>query len=97
MMHFRYKKAFLKEFESLNHLEKNLVIAADKQIRNYYLSHDAPYGLRIKKLYAEGGDKIFEARVSDKIRILWVESEGLVSFTMVGDHDEIKRYLRSLN
>ncbi len=95
-MDFRYKKAFLKQFDRFSPAEKELIIAADKQVRDYYTAHSAPYGLRIKKLYDDTKDKIFEARVSDKIRIIWIESEDLVTFAILGSHDEIKRYLKNL-
>lgn len=95
-MNFRYKKDYLKRFDSCLQREKELVISADKQIRDYYAIHSAPYGLRIKKLCQESKDKIFEARVFDKIRILWVESGDLVVFTVLGKHDEIRKYIKLL-
>lgn len=95
-MDFRYKKAFLKRFDRFSPADKDLIIAADKEIRNYYLNQTAPYGLRIKKLYDDGRDKIFEARVSDRVRIIWIESEGLVTFAVLGSHAEVKRYFKSI-
>lgn len=94
-MRFRYKKAYLKQFDHLSHTEKELIIAADREIHNYYTSHIATYGLRIKKLFEDGADKIFEARVSDKIRILWLQSGDLVTFAFLGDHDEVRNYIKS--
>lgn len=96
-MLFRYKKVYLKLFDSLSKSEKELVILADSQIRNYYTTQTAPYGLRVKKLYASGKDKIFEARVSDKLRILWLEKEGLISFAFLGSHNELKNYIKNLH
>lgn len=95
-MNFRYKKNYLKQFDRCLQREKELIISADKQIRDYYITHSASYGLRIKKLYEEDTDKIFEARVSDKIRILWVETEDLAVFTILGSHDEIRKYIKNL-
>lgn len=95
-MNFRYKKSYLKSFDNLSSAEKELVIASDKEIRNYYTHRNAPYGLRIKKLYSDKESKIFEARVSDKIRVLWAESKDIVSFVLLGNHDEIKRDLKGL-
>lgn len=93
-MRFRYKKAYLKRFDRFSYDEKELIICTDKQIRNYYATRTTPYSLRIKKLYDKGKDKIFEARVSDKIRILWVESKDLVSFAIVGAHAEVKDFIK---
>ena len=95
-MDFRYKKDYLKRFDHYTREEKELIVSTDKQIRDYYVSHCAPYGLRIKKLSQDGRDKIFEARVSDKIRILWVETIEMAVFTILGNHDEIKNYLKRL-
>lgn len=95
-MDFRYKKDYLKCFDRYSRHEKELIIYADRQIREYYVNHTAPYGLRIKKLSQDGKDKIFEARVSDKIRILWVETIDMAVFTILGNHDEIKNYIRRL-
>src|SRR3989304_6128958 len=93
-MKFRYKKPYLKQFDSFARHEKELIIEADRQIRNYYVTSAAPYGLRIKKLYDDGRNKIFEARVSDKIRSIWVESEDLVSFAILGNHDDVRNFIK---
>jgi hypothetical protein len=94
-MNFCYKNAYFRRFDRFSPPDKDLIISADREIRHYYCSQKTPYGLRIKKVYDDGQDKIFEARVSDKIRIIWVESIGLVTFAVLGSHDEIKRYLKS--
>ena len=95
MKRFLYKKAFLRAFSRYKESEKKLVISADKQIRHFYLKQTAPYGLRIKKLFKEGAEKTFEARVSDKIRLLYVESEELVVFAFLGNHEQVRRYIKS--
>ncbi len=95
-MTFRYKKAYLKRFDRFPDHEQALIIEADRQIRHYYTTQTALYGLRIKKLYDNGQDKIFEARVSDKIRILWIESGQVVSFPILGAHNELKNFIKGL-
>lgn len=95
-MVFRYKDAFLKRFKRFSQQEQELIISTDKQIRDYYTTRFASYGLRVKKLYQDTKDKIFEARVSNKIRIIWVESDDLVIFAALGSHDEIRNYLKRL-
>jgi hypothetical protein len=92
---FLYKKAFLKAFDSYKKSEKELVISADKLIRHFYLKQTAPYGLRIKKLFEKGEEKTFEARVTDKIRLLYVESKELVAFAFLGNHEQVRRYIKS--
>lgn len=95
MKKFIYKKEFLRAFDSYKEAEKELIIMAEKQIRHYYLKQAASYGLRIKKLFENNEGKTFEARVSDKIRLLYVESKELVVFAFLGNHDEVRRYIKS--
>ncbi len=95
-MQFLYKERYLKRFDRFPRYEQTLILEADHQIRTYYATRQAPFGLRIKLLYAKGSDKVFEARVSQSIPIVWAERGGMVSFVLVGLHDEVKRYLRSL-
>ncbi len=95
MKKFLYKKEFLRTFASYKEAEKELIIMAEKQIRHYYLKQTAPYGLRIKKLFENSEGKTFEARVSDKIRLLYVESKELVVFAFLGNHDKVKKYIKS--
>lgn len=95
-MNFRYKDSYLKKFDRFSPQDKELIIECDKQIRGYYTSQSAPYGVRIKKLYSQGKDKIFEARVSNKIRIVWVEAEDVVIFVLLGNHDDIRNFIKRL-
>ena len=95
MKQFLYKRAFLKAFDSYKESEKELIISADRQIRYFCLNRSAPYGLRIKKLFEKGAEKTFEARVTDKIRLLYVESKELVAFAFLGNHEQVRRYIKS--
>lgn len=95
MKKFIYKKEFLRAFDCYKEAEKELIIMAEKQIHHYYLKQTAPYGLRIKKLFENKEGKTFEARVSDKIRLLYVESKELVVFAFLGSHDEVRKYIKS--
>lgn len=95
-MPFIYKSAYLKRFDRFPRHEQLLILEADKQIRAYYASRKAPIGLRIKLLYASNSGRVYEARASLAIRIVWAEQEDTVSFVLVGLHDDVKRYLRSL-
>ena len=95
MKQFLYKRAFLKAFDDYKDAEKELIISADRQIRCFYMNRSAPYGLRIKKLFENRDDKTFEARISDKIRLLYVESKELVAFAFLGNHEQVRRYIKS--
>ena len=89
-MRFLYKKSYLKVFDKADSFLQRLILQTDKQIKDYLESAKASYGLRVKKV----GKKSFEARVSDKVRIVWVREGDLISFVMVGNHEEVQKYLR---
>ena len=95
-MQFFYKKRYLKRFDRFPRHEQLVILEADRQIQSYYRTRLAPFGLRIKQLYTRAEEKILEARVSNSIRIVWAERVDAVSFVLVGTHDDVKRYLRSL-
>ncbi len=95
-MQFIYKERYLKRFDRFSASDQAFILEADRQIRTYYVTRQAPFGLRMKLLYATASDKIFEARVSRAIRIVWAERGETAVFVLVGLHDEVKRYLRSL-
>lgn len=87
-----YKAPFLKAFEKLSVTEKNLVQKADLLIRSYLTTSQAPFGLRIKQLH----HGIFEARVTDKLRIVWVKGDDRVSFSLLGNHEEVRRFIKRI-
>lgn len=93
-MNFLYKKSFLKIFDLYDSNYQKLIVYTENEIRKYYTSQKIPYGLGIKKLYDNGIEKVYEARVSDKIRIVWIKSKDLVVFTLLGNHDEVRRYIK---
>jgi len=95
-MEFLYKKHFLSAFKNLKTSEQFLLRQTVHQIQAYYQTRHAPYGLRIKKLFQNSEGKVFEARATIALRILWVKGPGLVSFVLLGNHDEVRRYLKSL-
>ena len=94
-MRYLYKERYLKQFARLTPIEQSLVVSADKEIRNFYKEGKAPYGLGIKKLYDNGKERTFEARASNKIRMVWVKAEGIVVFVILGSHDEVRKYIKS--
>ncbi len=94
-MRFIYTKPYLKRFDRFPADDQHLILNADRQVRTYYATRQAPHGLRIKLLYS-GTAKVLEARASRAIRLVWVEAGDVVSFALVGLHDEVTRYLRSL-
>ena len=95
-MRFLYKNRYVKRFDRFSRHEQLLILEAGRQIRAYYATRQAPAGLRIKLLHRKNSERVFEGRASQSVRIVWTEREQEVSFVLVGLHDEVKRYLRSL-
>ena len=90
-MRLFYKRSFLKTFEEKDSFTQKLIVEAHRQIKDYLAAGQAPYGLRIKKISA----KSFEARVNDKIRIVWSKKGDDVSFVLIGNHEEVQNYLKN--
>lgn len=91
-MKFYYKKEFIKRFSAYPISLQELILEADQQIKAYLENQVAPYGLRIKKV----GPNTFEARATDKIRIVWVRKEDVAYFVLLGTHDEVNRFIRNI-
>ena len=87
-----YKKGFLKSFSSYSRQEQELILESDRQIKLYLEAkfEDVPHGIGIKKI----GPKTFEARVNDKIRVLWVKTDDAAYFVLIGNHEEVRRYIK---
>lgn len=91
-MKFVYKKAFLKQFDLYPAPIQNLIIEATLQIKAYLEKRTAPHGLGIKKI----GPNTFEARATDKMRIVWVHLGETVYFSLLGSHDEVRRFIKNI-
>ena len=94
-MQYLYAKRYLKRFDRFSLHDQLQILEADRQIRIYYTTRQAPHGLSLKLLHTASGDKVLEARASLSIRLLWAERSTLVSFLLVGSHDDVRRYLRT--
>ena len=89
-MNYTYKRTYVKTFEKADHYLQQEILETNREIRHYLETGKASYGLRIKKL----GDGVFEGRVNDKVRMVWVKEKDLISFVMVGSHEEDQNYRR---
>lgn len=92
-MRFIYKRSYLRAFDDAEFPLQRLIVQTDKEIKDYLETGRASFGLRIKKI----GRSIFEGRVSDKVRIVWVREKELVSFMIVGNHTEVQSFLRNFS
>jgi hypothetical protein len=87
---FHYTRHSLKQFDRFPPNEQLRILQTDEQVKTYLLIGKASYGLRIKHL----GRHTYEARVSDRVRMVWVWEGAMVTFALVGSHDEVRRFIR---
>ena len=91
-MRFFYKKAYLKSFDKLDRPEQELALKTDRLIKEYLLTSKAPFGLRLKHLRRD----IYEGRLNDRLRIIWVKDSDEITFALLGNHEEVRRFLKNI-
>jgi antitoxin component of MazEF toxin-antitoxin module len=91
-MKFYSSPSFLRCFKKLDSLRKQKVREAIKDLIELYNTGLNPKGLGFKRLRKN----LWEIRSSLKDRILFTISDEVITFVVVGNHDEIRRYLKSL-
>ena len=95
-LRYLFKQTFQKTFDKLDHKDQRLIIKALEALDEYFETNKAPYGLRVTKLYGNSSAKTFEARVTINLRIVWVQTKEEVIFSLIGNHDDIRRFLKNL-
>ena len=83
---------FRRLFKKLDFHEKEEVKRAISELTAFFDSRIRSEGLGLKRLCGD----IWEIRSSLKDRILFSFEKNEIFFLMVGDHDEIKKYLKSM-
>ena len=96
MIRFHYKSSYLKAFDRLGTADQRIVQFADEEIRVYCKKGEASFGLRIKKLRDASLGEIYEARASQSLRIVWVRSGDVISFALLGNHEDVRNYLKNI-
>ncbi|MEK6647166.1 MAG: hypothetical protein AABY84_10905 [Candidatus Firestonebacteria bacterium] len=90
-MEYIVLRSFIKKFDSYNKHEQEFITQTLERIKEYMETNNAPYGLRIKKL----SKKIYEGRINIHLRIAYFHENNLVKFFCLGNHDDIKRCLKT--
>jgi len=84
------KARFLRAYHRLSEADQGLVESALKQFREYLHTGHAPVGLGMKHV----GGRTYELRVSLALRIVYVIEGSEVGLSLLGNHDEVRRFLR---
>ena len=95
-MTYRYKKTFLKRFDRHSRKEQTIIWQAVVQIQHYLETGKAPHGLGIALLFRKKNlGAVYEARATNAIRIVYVTKENLTVFSLVGNHEDVRRFIRT--
>ncbi len=81
---------FRRAYSRLQTAEQALVDHTLQQLGAYFETGHAPVGLGMKKL----GVGIFEVRAGLALRIVYVQEGQTVVLALLGDHDEVRRFLK---
>lgn len=85
-----YLKSYDRSFKKLDiSLQGKTILAMDSLLK-FFQTRQKPEGLGLKKIYKN----YWEIRLDIRYRIMFEFNEGVVNVIFVGDHDDIKRFLR---
>ena len=91
-MKYEYKTSFDKAFKKLGRERQEGVRKAVFALIDFFETGDKTGGLGLKQLMGD----FWEIRSGIRDRIVFAFREDVVHFVIVGNHDEIRRYLRDL-
>lgn len=91
-MQVSFAPAFLKQIEKLDPQVRRAAKEAAARVIDFYESAARTPGLGVKRLRGD----IWEARSGLRIRVLYRLSGGELRFVLAGGHDDVRRFLRSL-
>jgi mRNA-degrading endonuclease YafQ of YafQ-DinJ toxin-antitoxin module len=89
-MRFRYLGSFDRSFRKLSAERRKRVAEGVEAFLDFYRTGIRPPGLGLKKLRKD----FWEIRADSDTRIIFVTQKDCVTFALVGNHDEIRRFLR---
>ena len=91
-MRYEYKSSFDKVFKKLGLSRQEKVIDAISILIDFFENRKKAKGLGLKNLR----ENYWEIRVNVKHRIIFTLEKDKVAFIIVGNHDEIKKFLRNI-
>ena len=91
-MRYEYKSSFDKVFKKLGLNRQEKVINAISILIDFFENRKKAKGLGLKNLR----ENYWEIRVNVKDRIIFTLEKDKVAFIIVGNHDEIKKFLRNI-
>ncbi len=93
-MKIGFKSSFYRSFDKYSSNEQERIYSSIGHIIQSIEKNQFGKGLGMKPLRSKS--RVWEARVSSDIRIIFRKLDEILEFGIVGNHDEIKRYLKNL-
>ena len=94
-MILKHKARFEKAFRRLSAKDQRRVTETVEQVDQFFTTREAPEGLGLKKLFSQESGAVCEARATLALRIVFAVQQETVTLLMVGDHDEVRQFIRS--
>ena len=91
-MRYEYKSSFDKVFKKLDLNRQEEIIDTSSILMDFFENRKKAKSLGLKNLR----ENYWEIRVNVKDRIIFTLEKDIVAFIIVGDHDEIMKFLRSI-
>ena len=91
-MNYFFKPSFLRSFKKLKSFKQQQAIEAMDALKTVLEAAQPLKGLGLRRL----SKNLWEVRSSLKDRILFVFEKDVVTFVLVGSHDDIAKYLKNI-
>lgn len=91
-MEYNFKSSFNRCFKKLPPNKQKLVQETIKKLKIFYETRQISHGLGVKNLRGI----YWEIRASLQERILFTLKDNIISFILVGNHDDMRRYLKNI-
>jgi len=89
-MTYRYLSSFDRSFKVLRQPQQAKVKKALEKVFDFIEKGQRPSGLGLKKLVKD----YWEIRVDRSLRLIFQQGDELLTFILVGDHNQIRRFLK---
>jgi mRNA-degrading endonuclease RelE of RelBE toxin-antitoxin system len=91
-MQYNFKSSFDRCFNKLSPQKQKLIQEAIEKLKIFYATRQMSDGLGLKNMRKN----YWEIRASIRDRILFFVQDDIVSFILVGNHDDMRRYLKKI-
>lgn len=93
-MKLEFKRSFYKSFDKYSRDEQEKICSKLNHLIQSIEKNQIPKGVGMKLLRSKS--RLWEARVSYDIRIIFRYKNDMLEFGLIGNHNEIKKYLKNL-